>query len=88
MDSFKKANNYMKLPQQPRADEVKCTEMVLLENGRDSDQVENDSEPIMATMKSEDEAVLQARDTNTSVDLNFKAKKQGNKNQREEPTIK
>ena len=34
----------------------------------------------MATMKSEDEAVLQARDTNTSVDLNFKAKKQGNKN--------
>ena len=78
----------MKVAQQPRVDEVKCTEMVLLQNGRDSDQVENDSEPIMATMKSEDEPVSQARDTNTSIDLNLNSKKQDNKNKREEPTIK
>ena len=42
----------------------------------------------MATMKSEDEPVSQARDTNNSIDLNLNSKKHDNKNKREEPTIK
>lgn len=57
-------------------DELKCTEMVLMRNGADSEHnIGEESEPRMATFKSnheDDEPVLQARDTNMSNQFNHK----------------
>ena len=56
--------------------------MVLLRNGLDDDQIENESEPAVGTDKNIDEPVLQARDTNTTNPARPKAGKQI-KNKRE-----
>lgn len=49
--------------------------MVLLHNGLDDEQIENESEPGVATVKSHEEPVLQVRDTNASNNAKYKVVK-------------